>query len=100
MELYKTNSQWFQIFKYSGQNIMNVQNSKVLDVRANKDKEAQEIIVWKRHNGLNQRWKILYLDQKEEEPTKGLDTDSGLYRNRPFKIQTRLPSKRVITAHR
>jgi hypothetical protein len=97
MELYNTNSGWFQLFKYSGQNIMNVQDGKVLDVQSNRDKEGQQVIVWRRHNGLNQRWKILYLDQKEKEPTTGLDEDSGLHRNRPFYIQSRLPAKRVVT---
>lgn len=76
---------------------MNIVNSLVLDVSGNRDAEGQNVIVWKKHNGLNQRWKILYLDEKKEEPTKGLDEDSGLYRNRPFYITSRLPDHRVLT---
>lgn len=99
MQVWGTNSGWFQIFKYSGQNIVNVKDGRVLDVQGGKDKEGQDVFVWKKHNGLNQRWKILYLDEKQEEPTKGLDEDSGLYRNRPFYIVSRLPAKRAITVH-
>jgi hypothetical protein len=43
---------------------MNFQDGRVLDVISNKDKEGQQIILWRRHNGLNQRWKILYLDEQ------------------------------------
>jgi len=76
---------------------MNVRDERVLDVAGGRDAEGQNVLVWKRHNGLNQRWNILYLDEKKEEPTKGLDDDSGLYRNRPFYIVSRLPAKRAIT---
>jgi hypothetical protein len=70
---------------------VNIKNNKVLDVKGGQDREGQDCLVWGKHNGLNQRWKILYLDEKEKEPTKGLDDDSGLYRNRPFYIVSRLP---------
>jgi len=65
---------------------MNIKTGKVFDVIGNRDKEGSDVISWRRHNGLNQRWRILYLDQKDAEPTKGLDKDSGLFRNRPFYI--------------
>lgn len=99
MQIWGTNSGWFQIFKYNGQNIVNIKDNRVLDVEGAKDREGQDVFVWKRHNGLNQRWKIVYLDEKAEEPKKGLDEDSGLYRNRPFYIQSRLPGRRAITVH-
>jgi len=76
---------------------VNIQDNRVLDVQGGRDAEGQNCIVWKRHNGLNQRWKILYLDEKKAEPTQGMDEDSGLYRNRPFYIISRLPAKRAIT---
>jgi hypothetical protein len=97
MQIWSTNSGWFQIFKYNGQNIVNIKDGRVLDVEGGKDREGQDVFVWKRHNGLNQRWAIVYLDEKKPEPTKGLDEDSGLYRNRPFYIQSRLPGRRAIT---
>lgn len=76
---------------------MNVKDQKVLDVTGNRDTEGNNVIVWKRHNGLNQRWKIMYLDEMKPEPTKGMDQDSGLYRNRPFYMVSRLPAHRVAT---
>lgn len=78
-------------------NIVNVRNGKALDVEGNKDAEGQNVIVWRKHNGLNQRWRVMYLDKKTEEPTTGLDDDSGLYRNRKFYITSRLPEHRVLT---
>jgi len=67
-----------------------------LDVHGGKDEEGRKVIVWKRHNGLNQRWRVVYLDDKKAEPTTGLDKDSGFYRNRPFFIVSRMNAHRVI----
>jgi hypothetical protein len=43
----------------------------------------------------NQLWKIVYLDKKEAEITKGLHPDFGLHCNRPFYLVSRLPMRRV-----
>jgi hypothetical protein len=51
--------------------------------------------VWKRHNGANQRWKIVYLDKAEKYQEKGLSKDFGFHINRPFYFVSRLPMKRV-----
>jgi hypothetical protein len=92
-----TQSNWFQQFKYDGQYIVNIGNNKVLDIQGGHDKEGNNVIVHGRHNGANQKWKILYLDEKDEEPTTGLDEDSGLFRNRPFYLISRLPKHRALT---
>jgi hypothetical protein len=78
---------------------VNIQDGKVLDVEGNRDAEGNSVCVWKKHNGLNQRWRVVYLDEMKPEPTEGLDEDSGLYRNRPFYIQSRMPERRVATVH-
>lgn len=78
------------------QNIVNVKDGRCLDVKGNRDVEGQDVVVWRKHNGLNQRWKILYLDNKEEEQDKGWDKDYGLFRNRPFYIKSRMNKGRVI----
>lgn len=80
-----------------GQYIVNIYNNKVLDVSGGHDKEGNNVITWSKHNGSNQKWKIVYLDEKDDEPTKGLDQDSGLYRNRPFYLISRLPKRRALT---
>lgn len=74
-----------------------MQNNKVFDVAGGADKEGNDVIVWGRHNGMNQRWRIIYLDEKAAEPTTGVDEDSGLYRNRPFYIISRLAKHRALT---
>lgn len=76
---------------------MNIKNGLVFDVSGNRDAEGQNVIVYKAHEGLNQKWKIFYLDEKKAEPEKGLDENTGLYRNRLFYITSRLPDHRVIT---
>ena len=98
MQVYNTNSQWYQIFKYQNKQFLNAQNGKALDVSGGKDIEGQQVIVWKRHNGQNQKWNVVYLDTIKEEKigNKGFDKDAGLYINRPFYIVTRMPSKRVV----
>jgi hypothetical protein len=49
MQIWSTNSQWFQIFQYDGTYFTNIQDKRVLDVKdANDEKEAQPVIVAKR----------------------------------------------------
>jgi hypothetical protein len=56
------------MWKYSGEHFLNfVQTNKALDVYQNKDVEGQQVIVWKRHNGWNQRWRVIYTDQATKE---------------------------------
>jgi len=78
---------------------VNSQNKKALDVQGNKDAEGQKIIVHNKHNGANQRWKIIYTDKSDKPPTSGFIKEWGLYGNRPFFIRSRMPMKRVIEAH-
>jgi len=72
-------------------------SNKVLDSEGGRDKEGNNVIMWNKHNGANQKWKILYLDEKDKEPTSGLDEDSGLYLERPFYLISRLPKHRALT---
>lgn len=92
-----TNGQWYQLFKYSGQMIINVKDNRAIDVSATADKEGQKVHTWTQHNKANQRWKIVYLDKKEREPTKGLNEEWGMYINRPFYIQSRMFMNRVVS---
>jgi len=68
-----------------------------LDVHGGRDKEGNNVMMHGRNNGTGQKWRILYLDEKDDEPTTGLDDDSGLYRNRPFYLISRLPKHRALT---
>lgn len=80
-------------FKYEGGYIYNVKTNKVFDVSGAKDVEAQQVIMYNKHKGDNQRWRIVYVDQFREK-TKGLIEDFGFYANRPFYLRSRLPNRR------
>jgi hypothetical protein len=38
-------------------------DNRALDVYQGKDAEAQKVVVYKRHGGRNQKWKIQYVDE-------------------------------------
>jgi len=71
-------------------------NKKCLDVHGGKDEEGRNVIMWNRHNGANQRWKVVYVDKAAPIPKEGFNKDFGFYVNRPFYIVSRLPMKRVV----
>jgi hypothetical protein len=66
MQIWSTNSGWFQIFQYQDEMFVNPSNNKVLEVQSSKDEEGQALIVNNRNgnknNNANQRWKIVYVD--------------------------------------
>jgi outer membrane receptor for Fe3+-dicitrate len=85
-------------FKYEKGYLINVKTNKVFDVSGGKDAEAQKVHMWNRHNGANQRWRIVYVDQFKEQK-KGLIEEFGLFANRPFYIRSRLPNRRMAECH-
>ena len=73
------------------------ERSKVMDVHGGVDAENRNIIVWGKHNGLNQQWDIIYVDEYPTEPVKGeLNEEFGLYVERPFFIVSQLPDHRFL----
>lgn len=56
-----TSSRWYQLFRYNNANIVN-EKGKVLDVHSALDEENRQVIMWNKHNGLNQQWDIVYAD--------------------------------------
>jgi membrane carboxypeptidase/penicillin-binding protein PbpC len=73
------------------------ERSKVLDVQSGKDAENQNIIVWRRHGGLNQQWDVIYSNKWKRDPKKGeLNKDFGLYVDRTFLLKSKLKSGRYI----
>jgi hypothetical protein len=93
------NRQWYQKFKYVGEHIVSPYNHKAVDVYEGKDQEAQNIIMWKKHNGLNQKWKLVYLDDTDKEPVKGLNKQFGFFINRPFFLISAMPMGRCLTTN-
>ena len=47
------------------------EKGKVLDVDGGLDAENRNIIVHQRHGKINQRFKVVYVDEYQDEPTKG-----------------------------
>ena len=76
--------------------IANVQNKLVLDITGGKDEEHRDVIVYRRHGGKNQQWKIIYIDTIKKEKETGLNEDFGFHCDKPFFVRSRLPMKRVL----
>ena len=95
MQIWSTNSGWFQIFRYVEEQFVNIRNKKCLDVHGGKDEEGRKVIVWNKHNGANQRWTVVYVDQAAKIKSTGLVKDFGWHANRPFYMVSRLPFHRV-----
>jgi hypothetical protein len=72
------------------------ERGKVMDVYQGKDIENQDIIVWKRHKGLNQQWDIIYKDKWATYKKGQFHRDYGLYIERDFHIVSRLRSARYL----
>jgi len=76
-----------------------MQNKKALDVAGSKDVEGQQVLVWGKHDGANQKWKVIYLDKAQKVPTSGFSEEFGFHINRPFYLRSRLPMHRVAECH-
>jgi len=95
MQIWSTNSGWFQVFKYEGSQFINWSNNKVLDVTSSKDIEGQAVGVQNNTGKKNQKWQVVYVDQASKVETKGLNEEFGFYINRPFYLVSELPMNRV-----
>lgn len=58
-----------------------------MDVSGGVDTENRNVIMWNKHNGLNQQWDIIYVDEMKPEPKKGeMNDDWNLKVDWPFHI--------------
>jgi len=84
----KSNGAWNQRFVFDGDNIANIRGV-VLDIHRGKDTEGNQVIVWRRHNGANQKWTVECIEE---------DTiQNGLIPDRPFRLITKMKSGRALT---
>jgi hypothetical protein len=59
--------------------------------------ENSKIMMETKNGKVHQRWRIVYVDEYEKEPTKGQSNKRfGLYVDRDFYILSKLPSKRYL----
>jgi hypothetical protein len=85
------------MFRYQDGLIVN-EKGKVLDVHGGHDHENRQVIVWNKHNGINQQWDIVYVDEQKAEPTKGqMSAKWGFVVERPFYIISEMKSNRHLT---
>jgi hypothetical protein len=73
--------------------ITNIYNKKVMDVSQGRDVEGQKVHAWNRHNGANQRWRIVYTKDVRKDTRTSM---WGFRVNTPFYVQSRLPHRRVL----
>jgi hypothetical protein len=99
MQIWSTNSGWFQFFQFQGEFFVNPTNDKVLEVKSSTDEEGQAVGVAGRNGKANQRWKIVYLDKADAIRTKGFNKEFGFHINRPFYIRSRMPMRRIAECH-
>jgi hypothetical protein len=84
------------MFSTQGEFVIN-EKGKVMDVYQGLDNENQNIIVSVKNGKTSQRWKIVYVDEYEGEPTKGqMNTKFGLYVERDFHIVSALSSNKYL----
>jgi hypothetical protein len=95
MQIWSTNSGWFQVFRYEKSQFINWQSSKVLEVKDGKDEEGHAVGVNGNTGSRQQQWQVIYVDQSKGPQTKGLNKDFGFHVNRPFYLQSKLPFGRM-----
>lgn len=96
LHVWKTNSQWFQKFKYEKGYFVNLKTKKVLEVQVGLDKDGQDVQVGKKSFTVNQKWNVIYVDEAANQASSGLSSAFGLHISRPFIIQSRMPMQRVL----
>jgi hypothetical protein len=72
------------MFRYKDNYVTN-EKGKVIAVSGGLDNENRNIIVENKNGKVHQRWRVIYVDEYEKEPTKGqLNKKFGLYVERDF----------------
>jgi hypothetical protein len=96
MQIFETNSRWFQLFKVEGDLIIN-DKGLALDVEGGIDAEGANVRVETKNGKDNQKWEIAYLDALKAEPTKGeMNNEFGLFVEREFYIVSQMASRRYL----
>ena len=65
MQIWSTNSGWFQVFKYENKQFINFNKGMVLNVWKSKDEEGQAVTVDRNHGVVAQQWDVVYLDKAD-----------------------------------
>ena len=85
------------MFRVKDENFITNEKGKVISVDGGLDNENRNIIVEQRNGKVHQRWRVIYVEDYEKEPTKGqFNKKFGLYVERDFYVVTSLTSKRYL----
>jgi hypothetical protein len=86
------------MFRLKDQFYVTNEKGKVVAVQGSVDNENRNIVMEDRKEGVTgQRWRVVYVDEYEEEPTKGqLNKKFGLYVERDFYVVSSLPDHRYL----
>lgn len=97
LQIWNTNARWWQLFGYKDGYMTDIKDNRVFDVAANRDAEGQNVILFKKHGGLNQQWDIVYLDEMPPPLSSGdFHPDYGMYCNREFSVVSKEGSGKYI----
>jgi hypothetical protein len=84
------------MFRYQDGYVAN-ERGKVIAVDGGLDNENRNIVMENRNGKVHQKWQVIYVDEYEEEPTKGqLNKKFGLYVERDFYVVSALPDGRYL----
>jgi 6-phosphogluconolactonase/glucosamine-6-phosphate isomerase/deaminase len=75
------------MFRVKDDKFITNEKGKVIAVSGGLDNENRNIVMESRNNQVHQKWSITYVDEYEDEPTKGqLNKKFGLYVERDFYV--------------
>jgi hypothetical protein len=84
------------MFRVQDSYIVN-EKGKVIEVQGDLDAENRNIAVGNKNGKTGQRWRVVYADEYEKEPTKGqLNKKFGLYVERDFYVVSAMDSHRYL----
>jgi len=85
------------MFRVKDQFYITNEKGKVVSVDGGKDGENKNLVMESRNGQVYQRWRVVYVDEYEKEPTKGqLNKKFGLYVERDFYVVSALGTKRYL----
>lgn len=70
-----------------------------MDVQGGRDREMNNVQIWKKNGSKAQKWTIIYQDKADRRKSKGLNKHFGFEINRPFYIRSRMPMQRMVTSN-
>jgi len=94
MQVWRTNSQWFQTFRYKDGSFIN-EKGKYLDA-GNTNREGENTIVANRSGKTQQKWEVIYVSSMKKENMKGFNANFGFYKARHFYLVSKIPMGRVL----